>query len=255
MTPLSDAERRRIRSQISCSLCNLRAFKLYWLPRLRVIVCRSVSVRRRFRVPEGACLVGTYSHGIAAADILSDLAELLEGRRDAAEEPHPLAPAPEPEAPKLEPACEAAPEPMPEPEPEPLPPITSLEWLHRIAPAYHAPEYPFERRPQPVAPPKKSPKSHFMRRLRELLDLREPEPRPPLTALEWLNRIAPSPGCTPYATNYYRKRRRDALLPGRKPKAKAETPPPACEAGDGEAIALACGPTPSPETPRAPAGS
>lgn len=74
---LSDQERRRIRSQVACSLSNLGTFRVYWSPRHRRILCRSVQVTRRFRVPEGAVLVGRYSHGIATQDILDDLAELL----------------------------------------------------------------------------------------------------------------------------------------------------------------------------------
>lgn len=82
------------------TLCNLGAdgFSLYWFNPMRRVVARSLAPRRRFRVPEGAHLIGRYSDGITTADILAELSELLERL-------------PEP-----------APLPEPQPEPDPAPP-------------------------------------------------------------------------------------------------------------------------------------
>lgn len=103
MTPLTKGERKRIRSQVSCSLVNLGAFKLFWLPSWRRILARSLSVTRHFRVPSEAQLVGEYEHGIPAADIVRDLEELL----DRLPEPAPL-PEPQPEPEPAPPAGEAS---------------------------------------------------------------------------------------------------------------------------------------------------
>ncbi len=89
MTPLTKAERARIRSQVSMTLANLAAFKLFWLPSRRRILARSVSCTRHFRVPVDAVLVGTFERPIAAADILRDLEELLERLPEPAREPEP----------------------------------------------------------------------------------------------------------------------------------------------------------------------
>lgn len=102
MTPLTAQERGRIKSQLSCSLCNLGAFRLYWLPSRRRILARSVSCTRHFAIPEEAQLIGEYEHGIAARDILADLEELVAQLP----EPAPLLPS-EPEADPAPPASVA----------------------------------------------------------------------------------------------------------------------------------------------------
>lgn len=98
-----------IRSRIASALCNLDAFRLFWLAAQRVVVARSLSGQRAFRVPAGAVEVGVYqAGGLNAGEIIADLSELLERLPE---------PSPQP----------------PESEPE-LPPITSQEWLSTIAP-------------------------------------------------------------------------------------------------------------------------
>lgn len=80
MAPLTKAERQRIMAQVACSLCNLGEFNAFWLPRQRKLTVRSVIVvRRSFRLPAGAVFVGVYVHGgVATAEVMSDLDELLE---------------------------------------------------------------------------------------------------------------------------------------------------------------------------------
>lgn len=95
MKALTKAERRQLRSQIACSLCNLHAFRLFWLPVHRRIMARSISCTRQFRVPPGAELVGVYAHGVDSAGILDDLAEVI--RRTPEPVPAPMDPEPEPE--------------------------------------------------------------------------------------------------------------------------------------------------------------
>lgn len=73
-----------IRSRIATALCNLGAFRLFWMPRHRCVVARSMSVQRAFRVPPGAVEVGAYEAGsIKARDILDDLAEVIQRTRRA----------------------------------------------------------------------------------------------------------------------------------------------------------------------------
>jgi hypothetical protein len=75
---LTQAERATIRQRASAALANLGEFRLYWVPKHRCITARSLSVRRRFRIPRGAVEVGLYSSaGSRARDILDDLSELL----------------------------------------------------------------------------------------------------------------------------------------------------------------------------------
>ena len=85
------------------TVCNLGAdgFALYWLDRARCVVARSLAPRRRFRVPDGAQLIGQYAHGVATSDVIADLEELLERLPE--------------------------PAPLPEPEPEPDPPPPARE--------------------------------------------------------------------------------------------------------------------------------
>jgi hypothetical protein len=75
--PLTPEERRTIRQRISAALANLGEFRLFWSPRHRRILARSVAVGRHFRVPDGAVLVGTFAHGIPTRDVLADLEETL----------------------------------------------------------------------------------------------------------------------------------------------------------------------------------
>lgn len=77
--PLTRDERTRIRSQIWCCLANLGEFRLFWVPGFRRIVARSVAVRRHFRVPDGAHLVGHYAEGTTMAVIFADLEDVLAG--------------------------------------------------------------------------------------------------------------------------------------------------------------------------------
>lgn len=88
-------------------LCNLGAFALWWYPPKRCVLARSESVRRQFRVPDGAVLVGRYEHGIAAADIVRDLDELLARLPEAAPEPVTPPKSSEAEPAKAAPAREA----------------------------------------------------------------------------------------------------------------------------------------------------
>lgn len=106
MAPLSKAERETIRSRIATAQATLGGFRLYWLPEHRAVTARSLSCSRQFRVPDGALLVGTYSSGISAAEVVRDLDDVIASLPD---------PPPPPEAPEL-------------------PPITSMEWLYRIPP-------------------------------------------------------------------------------------------------------------------------
>ncbi len=70
---------RRYRSLIAAALCNLGLFRLYVLPGTRKLIARSVTVARPHKVPQGAVLVGLYQQGgIASADVLEDVAELLQ---------------------------------------------------------------------------------------------------------------------------------------------------------------------------------
>lgn len=64
------------------TLCNLGECRIYWHATERRIVGRSVYVGRKFHVPECAALVGTYRHGVAIADVLGDLRELVAGLLD-----------------------------------------------------------------------------------------------------------------------------------------------------------------------------
>lgn len=78
MAALAPNERRLIRSRIAMALCNLPEFRVYWLPGHRMVACRSLSVRRRFRLPPGAVELGVYSHdGTTAPEIVRDLEELI----------------------------------------------------------------------------------------------------------------------------------------------------------------------------------
>ena len=79
---LTHEERATIRQRISAALANLGEFRLFWSPRHRCVVVRSVAVGRRFRVPEGALLVGTYAAGIPTRDVLADLEELIASQAD-----------------------------------------------------------------------------------------------------------------------------------------------------------------------------
>ncbi len=73
--PLYD--RAKVRSQFSMSCANLGEFRVYWLPAHRTIMCRSISIRRRFTVPEDAVLVGVYCAPCPAADFLEDLDNVI----------------------------------------------------------------------------------------------------------------------------------------------------------------------------------
>lgn len=118
MAPLTPEERLQIRGQVSMTLANLAAFRLYWLPNLRRVCARSLSVTRRFAVPAEAVLVGEYEAPIPTGDVLADLEELLERLP----EPAPL-PEPQPDSPP--PAAQAgageaqATKPRPTPAPHP----------------------------------------------------------------------------------------------------------------------------------------
>ena len=66
-------DRQAIRSQFSMSLANLGEFRVFWLPHLRRIVCRSISCTRHFRIPEGSLEVGTFSGPCKMADFFEAL--------------------------------------------------------------------------------------------------------------------------------------------------------------------------------------
>lgn len=66
-------DRQAIRSQFSMSLANLGEFRVFWLPHLRRIVCRSISCTRHFRIPEGSLEVGTFSDPCKMADFFEAL--------------------------------------------------------------------------------------------------------------------------------------------------------------------------------------
>ena len=70
-SPLYD--RQAVRSQFSMSLANLGEFRVFWLPRLRRIMCRSISCTRHFAIPEGALEVGTFSGPCTSADFFEAL--------------------------------------------------------------------------------------------------------------------------------------------------------------------------------------
>ncbi|MGE0583461.1 MAG: hypothetical protein AB7P31_15165 [Steroidobacteraceae bacterium] len=117
---ISIGELNRLRQQVSCSLVNLGEFRLYWLPEKRRVVTRSVTVRRRFGVPEGAVLVGKFSPPITQAEVVRDLAELvatlpapaLVAPADPCELPEPRVHA-KPEAPAKKPAAKKGRRPRP----------------------------------------------------------------------------------------------------------------------------------------------
>lgn len=77
--PLYDRE--KIRSQFTMSLANLGAFRVFWLPKLRRIMVRSISCERQFRVPEEAQLVGTFAAPCRTEDFFEALDELIAGPR------------------------------------------------------------------------------------------------------------------------------------------------------------------------------
>lgn len=81
---LTPAEQRLERSRMSTALVNLGEFAVYWSPRFRRLLCRSVQCQRHFGLPRDAMRVGIYSKPASAADILADLTELLESRTQAA---------------------------------------------------------------------------------------------------------------------------------------------------------------------------
>jgi hypothetical protein len=78
--PLTIDERRRLAGQISMSLCNLEAFRLFWIPLSRRVTARSIQPRRRFRLPPGALEVGVYAYGVKTADVLRDLEDFIQER-------------------------------------------------------------------------------------------------------------------------------------------------------------------------------
>jgi hypothetical protein len=78
------AEFVRLRQQVSCALANLGEFRLYWSPRHRRILARSVSITRPFRVPPDALQVGIYSAPVRARDVLGDLEEIIARLREPA---------------------------------------------------------------------------------------------------------------------------------------------------------------------------
>ncbi len=80
---LTTDEVKLLRSRIATALVNLEACRIYWLQSHRCIVARSVQVTRAFRIPAGALLVGEYEHGIATAEVLGDLAEVIQRTRTA----------------------------------------------------------------------------------------------------------------------------------------------------------------------------
>lgn len=73
--PLYD--RAKVRSQFCMSCANLGEFRVYWLPAHRTIMARSVSIRRRFTVPDDAVLVGVYSAPCPASHFLEDLDDVI----------------------------------------------------------------------------------------------------------------------------------------------------------------------------------
>lgn len=74
---LTPEELRRLRSRISMTLCNLREARLYWLPDRHKLVARGVGCVKRQRLPDGALLIGIYSHPMPAQAVVDDLLDLL----------------------------------------------------------------------------------------------------------------------------------------------------------------------------------
>jgi hypothetical protein len=66
-----------LRSQFQVSLANLERFNVFWVPRLRRILARSIGCTREFAVPDGALHVGIYSQPCSAKAFFSDLDDVI----------------------------------------------------------------------------------------------------------------------------------------------------------------------------------
>jgi hypothetical protein len=75
--PLSDEERRRIRSRVAMLLANLGPFRLFWLPGARRVAARSLIAAKIWPLPADARLIGQYAHGVGSVAVLADLEDLL----------------------------------------------------------------------------------------------------------------------------------------------------------------------------------
>jgi hypothetical protein len=70
-------DRAAIKSQFSMCIANMGAFTAYWIGRRDKFLARSVSCVRRFRVPEGAVTIATYSDPCRSDVFLEDLDDVL----------------------------------------------------------------------------------------------------------------------------------------------------------------------------------
>ncbi len=77
-------DRAAIRSQFSMSLANLGEFRVFWLPEQRRIMCRSVSCRRHFAIPDGALEVGTFANPCKSDAFFEALDEVIRAQMDEA---------------------------------------------------------------------------------------------------------------------------------------------------------------------------
>lgn len=77
-------DRAAIRSQFSMSLANLGEFRVFWLPEHRRIMCRSVSCRRHFAIPDGALEVGTFANPCKSDAFFEALDEVIRAEMDEA---------------------------------------------------------------------------------------------------------------------------------------------------------------------------
>jgi hypothetical protein len=74
---LSAADRARFRRLFTAALCNSEQLIVYYVAATARLVTRSPISRKPHPIPEGAFLVGNYSHPFDATDFLDDLEDAL----------------------------------------------------------------------------------------------------------------------------------------------------------------------------------